>query len=94
MHLKYHSSAEAQYRQAYNAVRTLIVFLLFRTIFYLLQQVIQSLVILRTLSKVRLLINNQRLFLLRSPLTEARQRRRAIGGPNDFCKTALFIFNL
>ena len=62
--------------------------------FYLLQQVIQSLVILRTLSKVQLRINNQRLFLLRSPLTEARQRRRATGGPNNFCKTTLFILNL
>ena len=45
------ASAEAQYGQAYNAVRTLIVFFLFVTIFYLLPQVTQSLVILRTLSE-------------------------------------------
>ena len=45
------SSAEAQYGQAYYTVRTLIVLFLFLTIFYLLPQVTQSLVILRTLSE-------------------------------------------
>ena len=34
--------------------------------------------------RVRLHTLTQRLFLLRNPFTEARQRRRATGGPNNF----------
>ena len=38
--------------------------------------------------------DHQWLFLPRSSFAKARQRRHAIGGPNNFLWTALFISNM